>query len=54
MSRILEKGTAVLIKGNNGPRSYEDKSGLKLVTEIIVSDFFKMQKNKSLDLLIDK
>ena len=55
MSRILEKGTAVLIKGKLVTRSYEDKSGIpKLVTEIIVSDFFKMQKIKSLDLLIDK
>ncbi|MBL7823356.1 MAG: single-stranded DNA-binding protein [Saprospiraceae bacterium] len=47
MSKILEKGTTVLIKGKLVTRSYEDKNGIpKTITEILVSDFMKMKKEQ--------
>ncbi|MBK7303478.1 MAG: single-stranded DNA-binding protein [Saprospiraceae bacterium] len=47
MSRILEKGTAVLIKGKLVTRSYEDKSGIpKACYRNHCFRFLQMQKNQ--------
>jgi single-strand DNA-binding protein len=47
MSSTLQKGQEVAIHGKLSYRSYTDKEGqLKYVTEIIVSEFYKLSKGE--------
>jgi len=46
MSKILDKGNEVAIKGKLTHRSYEDKEGItRYVSEILISEFLKITKN---------
>jgi len=46
MSKILEKGNEVLLRGKLVHRSYEDKDGnTKYASEVVVNEFLKLTKN---------
>ena len=43
MSRLLQKGSEVIIQGKLRHRSYEDKNGVtKYITEVVVQDFLAL------------
>ena len=45
MSKILEKGNEVALKGKLVHRSYEDKNGnTRYTSQVVVSDFIKINK----------
>ncbi len=46
MSKILEKGNEVMVKGKLVHRSYEDKDGnTRYSSEVVVNEFLKITKN---------
>lgn len=49
MSRLLQKGTEVAIKGKLNHRSYEDKKGItRYVSEVVVDQFNRFGKASEL------
>ncbi|MCC6815546.1 MAG: single-stranded DNA-binding protein [Saprospiraceae bacterium] len=50
VEKYFSKGNLVLVNGRLSTRSYEDKSGaLKYVTEVIVTDVMKLNKERESD-----
>jgi len=46
MSKILDKGNEVALKGKLVHRTYEDKDGnTRYISEVVVSEFIKITKN---------